>query len=245
MAPDDHAKHYDIISDPEKRLAHEGQFLLWLLAKAPGRRVLDMACGTGVQAEFLAEHGATVTARDVDGAMIAFARGKRPHPNVTYEVADMREGAGGPFDLAIVMGNSISLLPEYDDVVKTLARMKEALVPAGVGFVHVINYSGVEAARPRQKVARKPTAGGEIMIVKDMIPWGKGGPMLVSFSYFERAGTSWATSGTQSVLLDLRRPLLEHAAKQAGLEIAAEYGDYDASPFDEELSPDLLILLAK
>jgi 2-polyprenyl-3-methyl-5-hydroxy-6-metoxy-1,4-benzoquinol methylase len=84
--------YYDIISDPVKRLAHEGEFLLWLLEKAPGPRALDMACGTGVQALFLAGHGARLTARDIDEDMISYARSIRPHDRITYEVADMRAG---------------------------------------------------------------------------------------------------------------------------------------------------------
>ena len=68
---------YDVISDPSKRLAHEGGLLLQLLSRAPGNRVLDTACATGAHAHFFAENGAVVTARDINEESIQYARENR------------------------------------------------------------------------------------------------------------------------------------------------------------------------
>jgi SAM-dependent methyltransferase len=238
------AAYYDVISDPAKRLAHEGHFLTRLLETAPGKRVLDMACGTGVQAEYLARQGATVTARDIDREMLDEARAKRAHERVTYEEGDMREAAGGPFDLAIVMGNSLSLLESADDAGRTFAAMGSMLAKRGVGFAHVVNYEALARGGPRQKVASRKTADGEIVIVKDMVP-AKGAGALVAFSYFERRNGDWECWGNQSVLLDLRLGELTRAAEAAGLKVEGIYGDYDRSAFEEAKSPDLLLVLRK
>lgn len=243
MAEEKSAYAYDVISDPSKRLAHEGEFLLWLLSTALGGRVLDMACATGVHAEFMARHGAAVTARDVDEDAVCYAGEKRPHANVTYEVHDLRVAKGGPFDLIMVMGNTLSLLGGIEDVERAFLAVSGMLAPRGVAFAHVVNYAALEAGGPRQKVARKTTQGLDLVVVKDMVPSGEGGPALVSLSYFERKGEVWRTWGSRSVLLNLRKSALIEAAAGAGLAVETVYGDYDRSGFDEKRSPDLLLVL--
>jgi SAM-dependent methyltransferase len=244
MNAKDKARYYDIISDPGKRLAHEGQFLLWLLERAPGGRVVDTACGTGVQAEFLARHGAVVTARDIDRDMIEYACERRPHRGVTYEVADMTKASGGPFDLAICMGNSLSMLPSGDAVATAVGLMGGTLAPGGVAFLHVLNYAAVTSRPPAQKVARQRSDSGEIVVVKDMVP-AEGAGLLVSFSYFERRGSVWHTAGEQAALLDLKRDWLVAAGEKAGLSLEGEFGDYDSRPFEAESSVDLLLVFRK
>ncbi len=245
MPEENDAGSYDIISDPAKRLAHEGGFLLWLLSIAPGKRVLDMAAATGVHARFLAENGAEVTARDIDSDSIEYARTHRAYPRITWQVQDLREPLDGPFDLVIVMGNTLCLLDTLEDVKKGLAAAARMVAPGGVFFAHVVNYAGLEAAGPRQKVARLASEGIDRIIVKDMVPTGGGGPALVAFSHFELEDGVWRTWGSQSVLLNLRKDTLERLIERAGLRVEGVYGDYDRSPFDENTSPDLLFVARK
>ncbi|WP_394828479.1 class I SAM-dependent methyltransferase [Pendulispora albinea] len=65
--------------------------LEWLRGRlAPGARVLDLGCGTGVPtASTLAGAGFHVTGIDVSPAMIAIAR--RQVPGATFQQADLRE----------------------------------------------------------------------------------------------------------------------------------------------------------
>jgi SAM-dependent methyltransferase len=53
---------------------YERPAMLSLLPPVDGMRVLDAGCGPGIYAEWLAEHGAQVTACDVSPKMVAFAR---------------------------------------------------------------------------------------------------------------------------------------------------------------------------
>jgi 2-polyprenyl-3-methyl-5-hydroxy-6-metoxy-1,4-benzoquinol methylase len=56
---------------------------------APGRRVLDLACGTGVLTKALAEAGAHVIGVDASEGYLQGARLRRSHPNITYEHGDI------------------------------------------------------------------------------------------------------------------------------------------------------------
>lgn len=239
--------HYDVISDPGKRLAHEGAFLRWLLELAPGKRVLDMASATGVHALFMAENGAEVTARDINEGSIDFARANRPHPNLTYEIHDLREPRGGPFDLVVVMGNTLSLLETTNDVSRALQAVRSMLSDNGFVFAHVVNYARLAAEGPRHKVARGEAGGRLRIVVKNMIPAPEGGAgagALVSFSNFEFADGVWQAWGSQAVLLNLTRDSLVKAFAGAGLEVRHVFGDYDRSEYSPRESPDVLIVAA-
>ena len=157
----------------------------------------------------------------------------------------MRNAVGGPFDLVVVMGNSLSMLPTREDVKKTLRAFFAELAPGGAAFVHVVNYRGIEEGLPKHKVARKALSDGEVVVVKNMIPTGKGAPVLVAFGYFLRRGEAWEAWGSESTLQNIGREFLEEAAREAGFEVEGEYGDYDRSPYDETRSPDLLLVLRK
>jgi SAM-dependent methyltransferase len=66
------------------------------VAAARPRRILEIACGTGIATEQLhaANHGATVVATDLNKPMIAFARAKLAGRDIEWREAD---GAALPF----------------------------------------------------------------------------------------------------------------------------------------------------
>jgi SAM-dependent methyltransferase len=56
----------------------------------PGDHVLELGCGTGEDALFLANRGIHVTATDASPAMLATARAKvHNHPNITFHLLDL------------------------------------------------------------------------------------------------------------------------------------------------------------
>src|SRR3954451_9601276 len=63
---------------------------LGLVNVAPGGRVLDVACGTGVLTKALAEAGAHVIGVDASEGYLEGARLRRSHPNIAYEYGDIR-----------------------------------------------------------------------------------------------------------------------------------------------------------
>jgi SAM-dependent methyltransferase len=223
-------------------LEREGPFLKDLLAAAPGDRVVDLACGTGLHALFFAEAGARVTALDVSPEMIAHAQARRPHVRIAYGVGDMRTPEGSPWDLAVCLGNSISLLASATDVTRTFAGVHDVLAPGGLFVVQVLNYAASTAEPPRHRVDRKESDGREVVAVKSLVP--QGDRTLLSLAFFAVGDTVDSVSET-AVLRHVDRDELERAATAAGLLVRGTYGSFNGTPYDPAASSDLIAVFEK
>ncbi len=81
------------------------QFLVQEVGELPAGRALDLACGEGRNALWLAEQGWQVTATDFSQVAIDKARAlaDRRGLEVAFQVADATDAApGGPYDLVVV-----------------------------------------------------------------------------------------------------------------------------------------------
>jgi ubiquinone/menaquinone biosynthesis C-methylase UbiE len=105
------------------------------LAWAPGRRVLDAACGEGYGAALLARAGARVTAVDLSAEAIDHARrryGDLPNLEFTQaDVAELSRWPDGSFDL-IVSFETLEHLEAQDAM---LAGFRRLLAPGGLVLV--------------------------------------------------------------------------------------------------------------
>uniref|UniRef100_A0A673T1P7 Glycine N-methyltransferase n=1 Tax=Suricata suricatta TaxID=37032 RepID=A0A673T1P7_SURSU len=114
------------IGDTRSRTAEYKSWLLGLLRQHGCQRVLDVACGTGVDSIMLVEEGFTVTSVDASDKMLKYAlkeRWNRRHEPAfdkwVIEEAnwmtldkDVPQPPGGGFDAVICLGNSFAHLPD-------------------------------------------------------------------------------------------------------------------------------------
>ena len=236
------AAYYDALAGGRKRLDREGPLLTECLRRAPGRRVVDLACGTGLHALFMAESGAEVIALDMSVWMIAYARANRPHPSVAYGVGDMRCLGGGPWDLALCLGNSLSLLPAVEDLSRVFQGVASALVPGGLFLMQLLNYSAPSAKEPRHRVERHRVGCEDVVAVKSLVP--DGGHTLLSIVFHIACESHIRAIADTAVLWHWSSADLREAAESAGLCVTAEYGAFDRAPF-ESSSSDLIVVAEK
>lgn len=113
-----------------------------LLAKAEelgleGRRLLDVACGTGFSFLPLLDRGFSVTACDISGEMLAIARSK-VEGRGDLTVADMRAlPTFGEFDLAWALGDAFNYLLSPRELEATLEGFRRNLAPEGIALFDV------------------------------------------------------------------------------------------------------------
>jgi len=126
-----------------------------------GDRVLDLACGSGVHAVRLAQHGLHVLGVDIASSLIAHCRQQAAEAGVTtarFEQGDMRQlpyQAG--FDAVLLLSGSFGF---FDDTTNQdlLARMVRALRPGGRVLIDVFDPTTMVVRPPRR--SWYPLAGG-------------------------------------------------------------------------------------
>lgn len=166
-----------------------------ILGRVPAGRALDVACGTGRHAAFLAERGHRVVGVDSSPPMLERARAKLPH--ATFLESDLRRlpFADARFD-TLVCGLALVHQPELDRVLTEFARVLRPGGNAVVSDIHWLSLyvggrllvpavaGGVDAVpagrfRPSDYANAAVRAGLTIREMREL-PWGRrpghGGP---------------------------------------------------------------------
>ena len=92
--------------------------------------VVDLGCGPGQVAAYLAAHGVAVMGVDVSPGMVAIAQ--KGHPHLDFQVGDMRDLTFGDGTLAgITAFYSIIHIPR-DEIPAVLAEQRRLLIPGGL-----------------------------------------------------------------------------------------------------------------
>ncbi len=117
-------------------------YLRELLAHHPvdGRRMLDLACGTGTLALSLAGEGWHALGLDSSPAMIAQARAKAAGATLagsaSFRLGDMRRAAdvvgAASFDLVTCTYDSLNYMTSADDLLACFGSAAQALAPGGL-----------------------------------------------------------------------------------------------------------------
>ncbi|XP_024413472.2 glycine N-methyltransferase [Desmodus rotundus] len=149
------------IGDTRSRTAEYKSWLLGLLHQHGCQRVLDVACGTGVDSIMLVEEGFSVTSVDASDKMLKYAlkeRWNRRHEPAfdkwVIEEAnwmtldkDVPQPPEGGFDAVICLGNSFAHLPdckgdqsEHQLALKNIANMVR---PGGLLVIDHRNYDHI------------------------------------------------------------------------------------------------------
>jgi len=272
---------YDALSDDydrfvnwENRLAYEMSFIERTLREADARRVLDVACGTGMHAIEVARRGYKVVGADLSAPMIERARENtstagvevrfvvagfgelaeklalspalnRACPEQSRRVEGVVEGVSGPFDAVLCLGNSLPHALGAGDLSDALADFAAVLSPGGLLLIQIRNFDAVLARRERFMGPEAHREGDLEWLFVRFYDFNPDGTITFNMVVLRRdAEGKWLQQIEATELRPLIYSELIASLTAAGFTEIVCYGDMQGSPFDPE-SSDNLITVAK
>ena len=124
------------------------QLLQWMQAVSfQPNTAMDLACGTGVLCEILADNGIFSAGMDFSSGMIDIARSR--NPQIPYEVADMTTfRPERQYDLVTCTGDAVNHISALSDVEKIFRNVYEYLTPGGYFVFDLLNENEVSDSEP-------------------------------------------------------------------------------------------------
>lgn len=208
--------------------------LLAYLQPPADSTMLDLACGAGRHAIYLAEKGYEVTGIDLSEESIARAN-ESAHERLEFFVHDMRHlFRTNYYHYIFNLFTSFGYFEKEQDNINTLKAAHKALKPGGTLVIDFMN-------------AEKVIAGlnPEETVVKDGIPFHitrkvTDGRIVKTIRFEDKREPYYFEERVQALKLeDFKRYF-----KNTGFNLADTFGNYALEPFDAD-SSDRLILIAE
>ena len=224
---------YQSHDDSEARLFIDN--LMGVLPLREGTRILDLACGKGRHARYLAEKGFDVTGLDVSVSSISFAR-HFEHERLSFYQHDMRLPFRiNYFDAILNIFTSFGYFSTDQDHEKTLRNVFRGLKPGGLFVLDFFNAAWVRSSLIRNEI--KTLDGIEFHLKKSI----RGKHVFKQVS-FETGGRRFQfRERVRLFTLDDFRQMFS----AAGLQLRHTYGNHDLEPFDPAISKRLILIAEK
>jgi ubiquinone/menaquinone biosynthesis C-methylase UbiE len=208
------------------------------IATRQGGTVLELGCGTGRVALELARAGLDIVGVDYSAGMLDVARSQAGGLPLTLIEGDMRNlQLGKQFVTVLIPFGGLQHLETASEVAAALATVARHLASDGIAIVDIEAPQPDDfTAGPRPLVAHwtRPWRGGSVtkLVAVEGLP--SECRRIVTFHYdVQPAEGPLHRISHEFGLRVITSGELELAARLAGLEMTALYGDYELSPFDD------------
>lgn len=211
--------------------------LLNYLQPSQKAKILDLACGKGRHARFIAERGFDVTGIDLAPESIAFAK-KSEHEYLRFRVSDMREQfAENEFDYVFNFFTSFGYFENRNDNFKAMGSIATALRPKGFLVIDFMNARKVMNTLVRQE---QKTLNNIDFHIKRYIDGG----FIVKEIKVEDA-TNKKVAHFEERVQALTLVYFKKFFQRHNLKLLKKWGDYELNKFDVRYSNRLIMLAQK
>ncbi|MES1038186.1 MULTISPECIES: class I SAM-dependent DNA methyltransferase [Peribacillus] len=201
-----------------------------------GRKVLDLACGTGEMTVELAQHGFEVTGVDLSDEMLLVANEKAVKLGLSIPLfqQNMAELEGlGQFDCVTIFCDSLNYLRDEEDIVKTFSRVHEHLKDGGLFLfdIHSI-YKMEEIFRDNTFAVN----GEEVSYIWDCFPGVEPYSVEHDLSFFVRDDESGLYDRFDELHYQRTYPVEQYKKwlEQAGFTVSEILADLEEAPLVTE-----------
>lgn len=220
---------YQHHNDDEARVFIDNLFAS--LLPSPEARMLDLACGKGRHALYMSRFGYDVTGLDISSSSIAFAR-QFEHDKLAFYQHDMRKPFRvNYFDFIFNFFTSFGYFQTEQEHLQTLRNVQRGLRPGGIFVLDFMNA---------RKVVQN-LVEGETRVLNDItfsIHREVRNNLIVKKITLNDQGQEW-TFEERVNGFDL--PVLQAMFASSGLEIIAQYGNYELEEFEPDRSDRLIL----
>ena len=200
-----------------------------------GRKILDLACGTGELTLKLAQSGYEVTGVDLSEDMLAVAREKAERNKLPLFLAaqDMSQLEGlGQFDMVGIFCDSLNYLQNEQEVISTFERVSQHTVQGGLFLIDVHSLYKMEELFAEQTYAFN---GEEISYIWQCFAGEHPYSVEHELTFFELEKTSGLYRRYDELHFQRTFPIEQYAdwLKKTGFEILSVTADFEDKTPDE------------
>ncbi|QOS90182.1 class I SAM-dependent DNA methyltransferase [Peribacillus sp. JNUCC41] len=201
-----------------------------------GRKVLDLACGTGEMTVELAQHGFDVTGVDLSDEMLLVANEKAVKLRLSIPLfqQNMAELEGlGQFDCVTIFCDSLNYLRNEGDIVKTFSRVHEHLKDGGLFLFDVHSIYKMEEIFHDNTFA---VNGEEVSYIWDCFPGEEPYSVEHDLSFFVRDDESGLYDRFDELHYQRTYPVEQYKKwlEQAGFTVSEILADLEDAPLVAE-----------
>jgi SAM-dependent methyltransferase len=229
-----HAAHYDLFTAHHDRDAWSDTLeRLCVEAGLRGRRMLDVACGTGKSFLPFLRRGYDVTGCDISPRMLELAAAKTAGA-VPLSVQDMRALPSlGRFDLVCCLDDALNYLGDTSELTTAFAGMGRNLAPSGLLLFDV---NTVRMYRSFFTISTVVQRADTVLVWTGRASpaFEEGGRAVAEHVALDRrADDTWARTDCVHRQRHFGRAAIEHALAAAGLEATRVFGAQDDGTVEE------------
>ncbi|WP_434167422.1 class I SAM-dependent DNA methyltransferase [Peribacillus frigoritolerans] len=201
-----------------------------------GRKVLDLACGTGEMTVELAQHGFEVTGVDLSDEMLLVANEKAVKLGLSIPLfqQNMAELEGlGQFDCVTIFCDSLNYLRDEEDIVKTFSRVHEHLKDGGLFLFDIHSIYKMEEIFGDNTFA---VNGEEVSYIWDCFPGEEPYSVEHDLSFFVRDDDSGLYDRFDELHYQRTYPVEQYKKwlEQAGFTVSEILADLEEAPLVTE-----------
>jgi SAM-dependent methyltransferase len=245
----DYRLDYGPLTPWAERLAVEGPFLERLLAAGPTSRVLDLGCGTGEHARWLAERGFDVVAVDASKEMLEAAGREPMPPRLKLEGGDMGAVEAlvrGQFGGAICLGNSLAHIVGTESLGRMMIGLRRRLLPGAPFVIHTFNYDRIFDLKLRHLPPEtRRDEEGDLVSLPLLEAQEDGILLFSSYRLRHRPGEERpleVLSAHSMQLRGWREWELQGVLEVARFETREVFGGWDGRPWEKHASPETILV---
>jgi len=231
------------------RIERERPLFERVFGTAPEKSLLDLGCGTGEHARFLASCGFRVLGVDSSESMLEKARDAENPDSVSFVYGDMRrldDVVTGQYGGALCIGNALPHLTGPDDLASFARGVRRHLLPGATVLVQVLNYDRIIQRGERYlPINFRPDDEGEIVFLRLMKPSPDGSVLFVPATLLltdDEDEPLKLVSSRRVPIRGWRSHELEDALVEAGFDEIEIFGDVHGTPWSAETSRDIFLV---